>query len=135
MKSSVNIILVPLFVGTLLHVVVATHSILAGTFREQRIVLNAIRFLGNELQVIHDLQPTLSRCGIGLSQRNLYSEAEALKSFAGDVAIAILRAQVLDILLRHLVSNVIRLPNRERDNRQRGIFRCAGCELTAVRNE
>jgi hypothetical protein len=33
---------------------------------------------------------------------------------------AILRAQVLDILLRHLVSNVIRLPNRERDNRQRG---------------
>jgi len=48
---------------------------------------------------------------------------------------AILGTQVLDILLRHLVSNVIRLPNRERDNRQCGIFRCAGCELAAVRNE
>jgi hypothetical protein len=69
---------------------------------------------------------------------DLYSEAETLKSFAGDVAIernTPVRAQVLDVLLRHLVSNVIRLPNRERDNRQRGIFRCAGCELTAVRNE
>ncbi len=27
------------------------HSILAGTFREQRIFLNAIRFLANELRV------------------------------------------------------------------------------------
>jgi hypothetical protein len=45
------------------------------------------------------------------------------------------KGRVLDILLRHLVSNVIRLSNRERDNRQRGIFRCAGSELTAIRNE
>ena len=27
------------------------HSILAGTFREQRIVLNAIRFLANDLRI------------------------------------------------------------------------------------
>ena len=48
---------------------------------------------------------------------------------------AILRAQVLDILLRHLVSNVIGLTNRERDDCQGRIFCCAGCELAAVRNE
>ena len=43
--------------------------------------------------------------------------------------------QFLDILLCHLVSDVIRLPNCECDNRQRRICRRAGCELTAVRNK
>jgi hypothetical protein len=27
------------------------HSVLAGTFREQRIILNAIRFLANDLRI------------------------------------------------------------------------------------
>ena len=45
------------------------------------------------------------------------------------------KGKVLDILLRHLVSNIIRLTDRERDNCQCRIFRCAGCELAAVRNE
>ena len=40
--------------------------------------------------------------------------------------------QVLDILLRHLISDVIRLPNCERYNRQCRICRRAGCELAAV---
>ena len=40
--------------------------------------------------------------------------------------------QVLDILLRHLVSDIIRLPNCERYNRQCRICRRAGCELAAV---
>jgi len=45
---------------------------------------------------------------------------------------AILRAQVLDILRRHLVGNVIGLTNRERDDCQGRIFCRAGCELAAV---
>ena len=43
--------------------------------------------------------------------------------------------QVLDILLRHLVSDVIRLPNCERYNRQCRICRRSGSELAAVRNK
>jgi hypothetical protein len=44
----------------------------------------------------------------------------------------LLMAKILDILLRYLISNVIRLPNCERDNRQCRICCRAGCELTAV---
>jgi hypothetical protein len=43
--------------------------------------------------------------------------------------------KVLDILLRHLVSDVFRLPNCERNDSQCRICRRSGCELAAVRNK
>ena len=43
--------------------------------------------------------------------------------------------KALNILLGHLVSDVIRLPNCERYNRQCRICRRAGCELAAVRDK
>ena len=39
------------------------------------------------------------------------------------------------ILPRYLSGDVIRLPNCERDNRQRRICRRAGCELATVRKK
>jgi hypothetical protein len=44
-------------------------------------------------------------------------------------------AQLLDILLRHLISDVIGLTNRQCDNRKCRIFRRAGCKLTAIRKK
>ena len=43
--------------------------------------------------------------------------------------------KVLDILLRHLVSDVFRLPNCERNDSQCRICRRSGCELAAVLNK
>jgi hypothetical protein len=45
------------------------------------------RRVGSGVPIAGGQKPTLSRCRIGLPQRNIYSEAETLKSFAGDVAI------------------------------------------------
>jgi hypothetical protein len=42
---------------------------------------------------------------------------------------------VLDSQLRHLVCDIVRLANGKCDDCQCRIFRCAGCELTTVRNE
>ena len=52
-----------------------------------------------------------------------------------EVASAIMRAGLLQIIFRQLIRNIIRLTDRQAHNRQRWVFARARSELTAVRDK